>query len=147
MAEMIPRALVDLALANLTSGLSKNLDALKSNINAAWGRLTEARKTAKKARDDRYETAEKDQKRKRDAEITAYKGESGKPEGPSFESHKQKLASIDDAFDREKARDDDLYNKDCAAAEDEFREKSKEYIDVFLKSVNSTLGTFQSAHP
>ena len=147
MPEIIQRSLVDLALNNLTSGLDKNLAGLKSSTNSAWSRLTEARKAAKKNRDNLYSAAESDAKKKRDAEVAAYKGESGKPDAPSYESHQQKLDAINDAYKAKKKEADESFDKDCTEAENEFREKSKEYIATYVKNVNTTLETFQSAHP
>jgi len=147
MPEIIQRSLVDLALNNLTSGLDKNLAGLKSSTTGAWNRLTEARKAAKKNRDNLYDAADSDRKKKRDAEIAAYKGESGKPDAPSYDSHQQKLDAIDDAYKVKKKDADESFDKDCTEAENEFREKSKEYIATYVKNVNTTLETFQSAHP
>jgi hypothetical protein len=147
MPEIIQRSLVDLAFNNLTSGLDKNLAGLKASTNSAWNRLTEARKAAKKNRDNLYDAADSDRKKKRDAEVAAYKGESGKPDAPSYDSHQQKLDSIDDAYRVKKKEADESFDKDCTEAENEFREKSKEYIAAYVKNVNVTLETFQSAHP
>ena len=147
MPEIIQRSLVDLAFNNLTSGLDKNLAGLKASTNSAWNRLTEARKAAKKNRDNLYDAADSDRKKKRDAEVAAYKGESGKPDAPSYDSHQQKLDSIDDAYKVKKKEADESFDKDCTEAENEFREKSKEYIAAYIKNVNVTLETFQSAHP
>ncbi|GAI63670.1 unnamed protein product [marine sediment metagenome] len=147
MPEIIQRSLVDLAFNNLTSGLDKNLAGLKASTNSAWNRLTEARKAAKKNRDNLYDAADSDRKKKRDAEVAAYKGESGKPDAPSYDSHQQKLDSIDDAYKVKKKEADESFDKDCTEAENEFREKSKEYIATYVKNVNTTLETFQAAHP
>ncbi|MBA7589683.1 hypothetical protein ES708_31772 [subsurface metagenome] len=147
MPEIIQRSLVDLAFNNLTSGLDKNLAGLKASTNSAWNRLTEARKAAKKNRDNLYDAADSDRKKKRDAEVAAYKGESGKPDAPSYDSHQQKLDSIDDAYRVKKKEADESFDKDCTEAENEFREKSKEYIAAYVKNVNTTLETFQAAHP
>jgi len=147
MPEIIQRSLVDLALNNLTSGLDKNLADLKSSTTGAWNRLTEARKAAKKNRDNLYDAADSDRKKKRDAEIAAYKGESGKPDAPSYDSHQQKLDAIDDAYKVKKKDADESFDKDCTEAENEFREKSREYIATYIKNVNTTLEAFQAAHP
>jgi len=147
MPEVIQRSLVDLALNNLISGLDKGVAGLKSSTNSAWIRLTEARKAASKNRGNLYDAADSDKKKKRDAEVTAYKGESGKPDAPSYESHQQKLDAIDGAYRVKVKEADDAYDKDCTDAENEFREKSKEYIAAYIKSVGVILSTFQSAHP
>ncbi|GAI68795.1 unnamed protein product [marine sediment metagenome] len=147
MPEIIQRSLVDLALNNLTGGLNKNLAGLKASTNGAWNRLTEARKAARKNLDNLYDAADSDRKKKHDAEIAAYKGESGKPDAPSYDSHQQKLDSINDAYKVKRKEADESFDKDCTEAENEFREKSKDYIAAYIKNVNVTLETFQSAHP
>lgn len=147
MTEMIQRSLVDLALTNLSKGLGESLNKLTNSINSTWNELTDARKAAKKNRDSLYDAADSNRKKKRDAAIAAYNAKSGKPGGPTFESHQQKLASIDDTCDREKAHADELFNRDCTAAENEFRSNTKEYRELFTKDVNTVLETFESAHP
>jgi hypothetical protein len=147
MAEMIPRALIDLAISNLDRGISKDLGDLKSRINGAWAILTEARKTAKNNREALYDAADRKWKKDRGAEIAAYKGASGKPDAPSFEAHQQTLAAIDDVCTQAKSHADEVYNGDCAAAENGYRESSKDYISMLKKSVNITLGIFETAHP
>lgn len=145
--EIIQRSMIDLALDNMSTGFRKEEAVLKSGINRAWNRLTEARKTAVKTRDDKIDAEDRGRKRNRNAEVAAYKEASVKPNPPSYESHQQALAGIDASYDNEVQHARDICMAAGKSAEDDFRTDTKELIETFTKDIHTVLETLQTTHP
>lgn len=147
MIEAIQRSAVDGALRNLSDGLVKNLERLKGGINSAWGQLEEARKTARKNCNALIETAERNRKKKFTAAEADYNREARGPEGASYEVYQQERDRINDECNVEKEHAAELFSNECEAAENKFRTRTAEYIELFGKGINTSVDNFKSAHP